>query len=169
MLWWRDFRGGGEDLNFGGIVPGKFDKGSSHSKLARRKSNANQALLSRGVISWQKKAIPGVDYKQGLKEILSTVMGKWAKRSFCKSKLQSVQYKSIGLQGMAVSKQRFGQTRIGGNFWLCIWFGEPDFVDLLFKRYFLWFFRYRTCILVLVRRTTFSVSVHSLSAYLWIW
>ena len=37
---------------------------------------------------------------------------------------------------MAVSKQRSSRTRIGGNFWLCIWFGEPDFVDLLFKRYF---------------------------------
>ena len=40
------------------------------------------------------------------------------------------------IQGMAVSKQRFGRTRISGNFWPCIWFGEPNFVDLLFKRYF---------------------------------
>ena len=41
------------------------------------------------------------------------------------------------LQGCAVSRYRFGQTRIGTNFWLCILFEEPAFGYRLCKRYFL--------------------------------
>ena len=40
-------------------------------------------------------------------------------------------------QGCAVKRYRLGRTRIGTNFWLCIWFGEPVFGYRLCKRYFL--------------------------------
>ena len=41
-----------------------------------------------------------------------------------------------GSQGMAASKPRFGRTRFGSIFWLCIWLGEPLFGYLILKRYF---------------------------------
>lgn len=40
-------------------------------------------------------------------------------------------------QGWDRSRCRFGRTWIEMNFWPCIWFGEPIFGYLYFKRYFL--------------------------------